>query len=177
MWRIVTFILHTISSKNIIVDNLLDNYASSVVSVESISPEHYECIKLIKKVITIVCVNITLLHISVNEKPCLLHEHVPPVHLLIYRISTYTLLLFLNAVENVRNMPLVTPSTGSVLSTYAIRAIPAGGSFSGADSLFLNICKRSFVIFCCLAQLNKYTRTILKTNILAFSGGYTLFPI
>ena len=37
---IVTIIIHTTSSKNIIVDKLIDNYASSVVSVESILPGH-----------------------------------------------------------------------------------------------------------------------------------------
>ena len=52
-------------------------------------------------------------------------------------------------------MHLVKPSTGCVFSTYAIRTILVGGGFSGADSFFLNICKRSFVIFCCPAELNK----------------------
>ena len=54
----------------------------------------------------------------------------------LHRIQTYTLLLLLEKVEDVRNMPLVTLSTNSVLTTYAIRAILVGGSFSGADSFF-----------------------------------------
>ena len=35
----------------------------------------------------------------------------------LHRINTYTLLLLLETVEDVRHMPLVTPSTGSVLLT------------------------------------------------------------
>ena len=54
----------------------------------------------------------------------------------LHRINTYTPLLLLEPVDDVRNMPLVTPSTGSVLLTYAIRTILVGGSFSGADSFF-----------------------------------------
>ena len=86
--------MHTTSSKNIIVDKLINNYAASVFSVESISPGHWECIKLIKKVITIVCVNITFLHISVDDKPCSLHEHVPPVHLLTSHQHLYSIIAF-----------------------------------------------------------------------------------
>ena len=40
--------------------------------------------------------------------------------------------------EDVRNMPFVTAST-RVLSTYAIRVIPVGGSFSGEDLFFLGL--------------------------------------
>ena len=40
MWRIVTILMHTTSSKNIIVDKLIISYASSVVSVYSMSPGH-----------------------------------------------------------------------------------------------------------------------------------------
>ena len=45
-----------------------------------------------KKVITIVCVNITLLHISVDDKPSPLHEHVPPVHLLTSHQHLYSII-------------------------------------------------------------------------------------
>ena len=41
----------------------------------------------------------------------------------LHRINTYTLLLFLEPVEGVQHMPLVTQSTDGVLLTHAIRAI------------------------------------------------------
>ena len=48
----------------------------------------------IKKVITIDCVNIILLHISMDDKPCPLHEHVPPVHLLTSHQHLYSIIAF-----------------------------------------------------------------------------------
>ena len=77
----------------------------------------------------------------------------------LHRIHIYTPVLLLEQVEDMQNMPLVTPSTGSVLSTQNI------------------ICKCRFVTFCCPAELNKIIPTILKTNISAFSAGYAIFPI
>ena len=59
----------------------------------------------------IVCVDITLIHISVDDKPCALHKHLPPVH----RIHTEQFILLI--LEPTEDIPFVTRSTGSVLST------------------------------------------------------------